>query len=544
VRRRRAAVSLSRVSRPSRIGASVIIAGGGPVGLALAVTLGKAGIPCVLVERQLQPSAIPKGQNLTARSVEHFYFWDCAAELHAARLLPPGFPIGGITAYENLASEYWYAPAGRETVADFYYERNERLPQYLTESVLRSRLRDLSPVTAMFGWTAVDFTESADGVRVTAVEDLNGERCEIQADYLVGCDGARSKVRERAGIGSAGADFDQRMVLAVFRSRDLHALVDRFPLRTTYRVLHPELKGYWRFFGRVDAAGTWFFHAPVRKDATAGNFDVRALIERAAGSPVACTFEHVGFWDLRINIADSYRRGRVFIAGDAAHSHPPYGAYGLNTGLEDAVNLGWKLAAVLRGWGGPRLLDSYAQERRPVFAETADVIAEGIAKDRAFLQRYSPHRDRGEFERAWSAMTGGDTAPAWYEPHYEGSPVVCGPAGTAPGVRGGHALQARPGHHLAPAMLSSGRNVFECLGGTFTLLALTGDPGPAAAFRAAARELRIPLRVVADTFDDQRASYGRRLILVRPDQYVAWADDRPPADPAAVLRRAAGAPAQ
>ena len=101
-----------------RIQASVVVVGGGPVGLALAATLGKARNPCVLLERCLEPSAIPKGQNLTARSLEHFYYWDCADELRAARLLPPGFPIGGITAYGSLAGEYWYAPAGREAVGD------------------------------------------------------------------------------------------------------------------------------------------------------------------------------------------------------------------------------------------------------------------------------------------------------------------------------------------------------------------------------------------------------------------------------------------
>jgi 4-hydroxyisophthalate hydroxylase len=524
------------------IAASVVIVGGGPVGLALAATLGRAGTRCVLVERQLKPSAVPKGQNLTARSLEHFYFWDCADQLHAARLLPPGFPIGGITAYENLASEYWYAPAGRETVADFYYERNERLPQYLTESVLRNRVRDLDSVTAMFGWSVTGVAAAADGVRVTAAEDPGGDRCEIEADYVVGCDGAHSAVREQAGIGSGGSDFDQRMVLAVFRSRELHRHLSRFPLRTTYRVLHPELKGYWFFFGRVDAAETWFFHAPVRKDATARNFDAHALIERAAGSAVACTFEHVGFWDLRIDIADAYRQGRAFIAGDAAHSHPPYGAHGLNTGLEDAVNLGWKLTAVLSGWGGPLLLDSYEQERRPVFAETGEVIAEGIAKDRAFLERYSPGRDRGEFERAWSGMTGGEMPGAWYEPHYEGSPVVWGPAGSACSVRGHHTFEARPGHHLAPAVLSSGRNVFEQLeSGAFTLIALAGHEEPVARTQAAARALRIPLRVIADNSGEARAAYGRRFILVRPDQHVAWAGDDLPADPATLLGRAVGA---
>ena len=353
------------MTEPRRISASVVIVGGGPVGLALAVTLGQAGVSCVLVERQREPSPIPRGQNLSARSLEHFYYWGCAAELRAARLLPAGFPIGGITAYQSLASEYWYAPAGRETVADFFYQRNERLPQYLTETVLRHRAGQLGSVTLLFGWSAVSVRQDDGGVRVTARQDSGAARCEIDADYLAGCDGAHSLVREQAGIASGGADFDQRMVLAVFRSPELDERLARFPLRTTYRVLHPELNGYWWFFGRVDPAGTWFFHAPVAKDATAASFDTHALIGRAAGSGVACDFQHVGFWDLRIDIADRYRQGRVFIAGDAAHSHPPYGAHGLNTGLEDAVNLGWKLAAVLHGWGGPDLLDSYTGRAPP-----------------------------------------------------------------------------------------------------------------------------------------------------------------------------------
>jgi 2-polyprenyl-6-methoxyphenol hydroxylase-like FAD-dependent oxidoreductase len=537
--------------------------GGGPVGLGLAATLGQAGIACVVLERRIEPSAIPKGQNLTARSVEHFYRWGCADELRAARVLPREFSIGGITAYESLAGQYWYAPPGREAVSDFYYQQHERLPQYLTESVLRARVRAFDSVRTLFGWSAVDFglADGGAGVRVTALEEASGAHFEIEGSYVVGCDGAHSMVREWAGIPSSGADFHQRMVLAVFRSSDLDARLERFPARTTYRVLHPELQGHWWFFGRVDA-GSWFFHAPVPQDATAATFDVRSLIERAAGSPVACAFQHVGFWDLRVDIAGTYHHGRVFIAGDAAHSHPPYGAYGLNTGLEDAVNLGWKLAAVLNGWGRPGLLDSYTQERRPIFAETGTAITEGIASDRAFLARYSPRRDRGEFERAWSRLTAGDTAPPSYEPHYEGSPIVWGPPGSACSVHGNHTVEARAGHHLAPVPLSSGRNIFQDLGPDYTLVALTrdlepadrqpadrqpadrqpADRQPAAGFEAAARDLGMPLRVLADTFAGQRTAYKRRLILVRPDQYVAWTADAPPANPTAILRRVTGNP--
>jgi 4-hydroxyisophthalate hydroxylase len=527
------------MNESGQIRTSVAIVGGGPVGLGLAAALGNAGIPTVLVERGHEASAIPKGQNLTARSLEHFYFWDCADQLRAARLLPPGFPIGGITAYESLAGKYWYAPPGRETVGDFYFQRAERLPQYLTESVLRNRVAALDSVVGMFGWSAADLCLEDGGVRVTALAD-SGQAREIQAAFVVGCDGVHSLVRDKAGITCSGADLGQRMVLAVFRSADLNGGLERFPTRTTYRVLHPELRGYWRFFGRVDPAQTWFFHAPVPADATTGALDMHALVEQAAGFPVACEFGYVGLWDMRVEIADTYQHGRAFIAGDAAHSHPPYGAYGLNTGLEDAVNLGWKLAAVLRGWAPPRLLDTYTAERRPILVETAQAITDGIADDRAFLERYSPQRDRSEFEQAWGGRTAGETAPASYEPHYEGSPIVWGPAGSTCSVRGHHAFEARAGHHLSPALLSSGRNVFEELGRDYTLIALTPDHAPVAAFQDAAHAMAMPLDVLVDTLDGGSTAYGCRYILVRPDQHVAWAGNQPPADPAELLRRVAG----
>jgi 4-hydroxyisophthalate hydroxylase len=562
------------MSSSRQVSTSVVVVGGGPVGLGLAAALGNAGIPTVLVESGQEPSTIPKGQNLTARSLEHFYFWDCADQLRAARLLPPGFPIGGITAYENLAGQYWYAPPGRETVGDFYFQRAERLPQYLTESVLRDRVAALNSVVGMFGWSATDVSLEDGGAsledggasledggasledggasledggasledggaRVTALAD-SGETCEIQAAFVVGCDGVHSLVRDQAGITCSGNDLGQRMVLAVFRSADLNRGLERFPARTTYRVLHPELHGYWRFFGRVDAAQTWFFHAPVPADATTGTLDMHAIVEQAAGFPVSCEFDYAGLWNMRVDIADTYQRGRAFIAGDAAHSHPPYGAHGLNTGLEDAVNLGWKLAAVLREWAPPALLDTYTAERRPISVQTAQAIIDGIAGDRAFLERYSPLRDRSEFEQAWGGLTVGEIAPASYEPHYEGSPIVWGPAGSTCGVRGHHAFEARAGHHLSPALLSSGRNVFEELGPAYTLIALTQDLAAVAAFREAARAMPMPLHVIVDTPEGGRAAYGCRYILVRPDQHVAWTGNQPPADPAKLLRRVAG----
>ena len=167
----------------------------------------------------------------------------------------------------------------------------------------------------------------------------------LEADYVVGCDGGHSTVRQQVGIERGGTDFDQLMVLAVIRSRELHEGFKRFPPRSTFRAMHPDLKGYWMFFGRVDLGESFFFHAPVPPDTTRDNYDFHGLMQRAAGFNFACEFDYVGFWDLRIAVAEKYQVGRVFIAGDAAHSHPPYGGYGLNSGLDDVANLGWKLAA-------------------------------------------------------------------------------------------------------------------------------------------------------------------------------------------------------
>lgn len=520
----------------------VIIVGGGPVGLGLAISLGQRGVDCVLVERRVEPQPIPKGQNLTQRTMEHFYFWHAEEALRRARTIPPEYGIGGLTAYGTLLGNYRYDWLQRELVRAYYFTANERLPQYATEAVLRARLAQLPSVRTLYGSVVRDLRQDPSGVAVE-IEGPDGERQTLRADYVVGCDGSHSLTRQAAGITQTLSDHDRRMVLLVFRSTELHELLKRYPGKSFYCVLHPDLKGYWRFFGRVDLGSTWFFHAPVPPGTTADNFDFRGLLHTALGAPFDFTMEHVGFWDLRFAIADTYRRGRIFVAGDAAHSHPPYGGYGVNTGLEDATNLGWKLAAAFGGWAGPNLLDSYDAERRPVFASTArDFIEKAIRSDKEFLEAYDPAHDRAAFEANWNMRAElARSEVGEFEPNYAGSPIVWGPPGAVSSASGSHVFAARAGHHLAPRMLSLGKNVFEELGDGFTLLALDAPEAAVRAFEATARQLAIPFKTIRDNGADGRASYLARLVLVRPDQFVAWAGNAGDSEPRRILERAIGA---
>lgn len=524
--------------------AQVIIVGGGPVGVGLAVDLAMRGISCVLVERRVGMHNIPRGQNLTQRTLERFYFWGCVDELRAQRLLPPHVPAAGVTAYRNLMSDHWHVFAGREAVGQYYFQKNDRMPQYLLEGVLRRKMDALPLAEQRFGWAARAIEQHADGVRLTIEHEAGDKRTEtLEADYIVGCDGGHSVVREQAGIKRGGSDFDQVMVLAVFRSREFsEGLNRRYDLLSTYRVLDPALNGYWQFFGRIDPEEGFFFHAPVPADTTRDNFDFAGLVHKVAGFKFACEFDHVGFWDLRVAVAEEYRKGRVFIAGDAAHSHPPYGGFGLNNGLEDIANLGWKLAARLKGYGGEALLDSYDLERRPVFRDIGEnFIANRIQWESEVINRHDPATDLEAFKRDWAEIkTGSGHIILNYEPNYEGSPVLFGPPGGVCQAKGEYMFRARPGHHIAPRKLTSGRDVFEEFGFEFALLAFGADDASVAAFERAAHELGMSLKIVRDTQAEGREDYEARLILVRPDQYVAWTGDAAPADAGAVLRKLLG----
>ena len=515
----------------------VIIGGGGPVGMGLAIDLGQRGVSVAVIERYPEPQLVPKGQNMTQRTLEHIDSWGCEPEMRAARIVPREVANGGLITYGTLLSDYSYDFLPRESVQSFYGQKVDRMPQYCTERVLRTRAAQLETLNIRYGWSFEALDQDKDGVTVNIGEHNGDGHVTLRGRYVVGCDGSRSRVRQAANITQTLSDHERKMVLLVFKSPELHNLLgERYSERAFYNALTPEFNGYWRFLGRVDGNSEWFYHAPVPPETTRDNTDFKNLLHEAVGKAFDLKITYVGFWDMRFALADRYRVGRILIAGDACHSHPPYGGYGINTGFEDARNLGWKLAATLKGWAGPGLLDSYDAERRPVFASTRDdFIQKFIEDDRAFLRSHTPDDDPTLFAEKWTARNQGASEVFAFEPNYEGSPIIGG-AGR-PSARGKHRFEACAGHHLAPRALSDQRTSYQALGTWFTLFDFAGGD-MADGFQAAAKTVGMHLDIVLDSFEGERRNYEAPIILVRPDGFVAWAGSE--GDATRILARAIG----
>jgi 4-hydroxyisophthalate hydroxylase len=521
----------------------VTIVGGGPVGLGLAIDLALRGVKSHVIERSTDLHSIPKGQNLTQRSGEHFQAWGISKAVRAASPIPHDYGNAGVVAYGTLMGEYSYDWFKRSAVNQFYSAENERLPQYELERVLRARAAELDEIQISYGCTATALDQNNDTVVAEFQNRETGTVSKIASQYLVGCDGARSFVRESSCIEQNIDPHDKYMVLLVFKSPELDTLLTKkYPGKSIYNTLAPELDGYWQFLGRVTLEGTFFFHAPVPSDTTTENFDFHTYLQKAIGAEFEIEFQHIGFWDLRIAVAKSYQKGRIFIAGDAAHSHPPYGGFGVNNGFEDARNLSWKLAAKLNGWAGEKLLVSYSQERQPVFASTSkDFIARMIQDDRAFCNAFAPDKDISAFQAAWAERaTGGNKDVTQYLPNYAGSPIVCGETGGTSGATGEHLFKARAGHHLAPLRDVADMPVIEASNAGFSLLDFGANSKLRRDYSAAAKKMNVPLSVHSIPPFQAGNPYKAELILLRPDGFVAWVGDIPAEGAEETLRRACG----
>src|SRR5262245_34872711 len=346
--------------RPMRpVETEVLVVGAGPVGLVLAIALGQAGVRCTLVERKPAPQFLPKMERCNARTMEIFRRMGLAAKVRAAGLRADApmdvYIVEAMNRAPLLRLPYPSVEEARRQVHDGGpLEPYQLISQYTLEPLLKAEAEKIADV--QYGNEFISFQQNEQGV-VAHTKNKT-----IHARYLVGCDGGGSIVRQQLGIKLQGEGDILRLRQALYRCDELF---DRIPLGSgPGRGRHYHVAdAHSTFLIMQDSTRHWTLHAVVERDA-----DMAPQFERTIGAPVKYEMLYVGEWKQNLLVAERFQEGRVFLAGDAVHLMIPTGGLGMNSGVGDAIDLAWKLAGTLRGWGGPRLLDAYEAERRPIGA--------------------------------------------------------------------------------------------------------------------------------------------------------------------------------
>jgi 2-polyprenyl-6-methoxyphenol hydroxylase-like FAD-dependent oxidoreductase len=528
----------------------VLIAGAGPVGLAAAIELGRRGIRCMVVERNERVGLSPRAKTTNVRTREHLRRWGIADVLRAASPVGPDYPCTVVFATRMNGPElarFENAVNGSRERNDLYSEEGQWVPQYVLEEVLRQKACSLPGVTITFNTEFTSFSET--GRRVVSVIKnlLSGETTTTSSAYVIGADGARSVIRECMGASMIGTQVSLQNYNTIFHAPEL-ATRQRHGKAIMYWMVNEEVPSV---LGPLDEKGLWSFTATKLP----GNVDPAML------DPIDLIRRGTGLRDLKIEvvanfswvahqlIADRYQSDRVFLAGDSCHLHPPFGGFGMNMGIADAVDLGWKIAATLQGWGGPELLGTYQLERRRVHERTTaesvlnygalgnQLVRPGIEEGGATGE--ATRNEVGEIIRA-TKMREFKTLGVVLGYRYE-SPIIIAEDGDPPledvVV---YVPSAYPGC-LAPHLwLRDGSSLYDHFGEGFTLLVTEGEPSAAAPLVEAAQALGLPLQVLSPGDARLRLRYESRFALIRPDQHVAWRGDAIPADGHALLSRVAG----
>lgn len=542
---------------------AVIVIGGGPCGLMLAIELGRRGVPVILLEDKTSPARFPAANATQARTMEHYRRLGFAEKVRGQGL-PADYPTDiayftRFTRHELARFSLPSARAAREIVRTLTgswsaAELPHRVSQMFVEDVLRAEATACPSVSIRPGWRMAAVRDTGTGVEVDAKHE--GGRTTLRAAYAMGADGGSSTTRKGLGysyVGESGVTRDfmgGRMFAIHYRSSKLYDVIP-----------HPRAWMYWTvngdrrsFMASVNGRDQFNFHTQLRpgESENISDSEAKAMFHTALAAPLDIAIIARSAWNAGYTlVAEKFQRGRVFLGGDAAHLFTPAGGLGYNTAVEDAVNLGWKLSAVLKGWGGPALLDSYESERQAI-ARRNTTYARGFADSLGLFVPPPELEDEGPAGEAARKLTGDhfnhharfefNIPGITFGGRYDGSPIVV-PDGTAPPPDAPNSYQPTgcPGGRAPHLWLGDGRSLYDALGFEFTLLQLGGKPAGAAGFRAAAEAMNVPLSVVPVAGDEARDLYGADLALIRPDQIVAWRGNAS-SEAAAVLRRAAGHP--
>jgi 2-polyprenyl-6-methoxyphenol hydroxylase-like FAD-dependent oxidoreductase len=548
-------------SRTTEISVPVLVVGGGTVGLYLAIELGYHGVPCLLVTESETTSTHPKGSTVNARSMEHLRRLGAASDVRRLGIPPDhNTDITFITRFTGYELARLDMPSSNDKIANpgpwghtlLTPEPIHRANQMYLEPVLRRHADAYESTTLRFGWRMTAFTQLADRVEAEIENVATGARHKVVADYLVGCDGANGMIRRRLGFKYGGRTpsgdkfYDGRMLSLYVNAPRIYDVMN-FPVSWHYLTMNPDTR---MDCISLDCKGEFVILAQIAPDQPLDSIDTRALFHRAVGCDIGAEVVSVQEWWAGLAlVTDHYSQDRVFLAGDSVHLFTPTGGFGFNTGIDDAANLAWKLAAVVHGWGGPKLLSSYETERRPIgvrnttesgeLAEQAgaleipahieDETAQGAAERAAFGSQLAKFRE--EFASLGIQLGA----------RYDDSPIVIGDGTPRPrddpkiytpsGVPGGRAPHYWIGER---------ESLFDRFGPGFTLLRLGPDAPRAEGFGRTAAARGIPFETVTVNEPGIAGLYERRLALVRPDQHIAWRGDSAPSDPGRVLDIVAG----
>lgn len=520
---------------PPQARTQVLVVGAGPVGLALALELGLRGVEVTVVEERSRAGAQPRAKTTNVRSMTHMRRWGIAGALRDAAPLPRDYPTDVVFATALFGRQLALMPnalAGAKRRDPRFPEPAQWAPQYIVEGVMRERIRALPTVRLLSATSFVEASQDGAGVRATLRELASGKTRILRADYLVGADGARSRVREVIGARMEGEHAFAHNFNVVLRIPELERRPPA-PRAIMYWIVNSTSPGV---LSPLDRGGLWAFGIMLPPGVREMPDEaILARVAAAIGRPMEMEIVIRDVWAAHRLIATRYRNGRIFLAGDACHLHPPFGGYGMNLGLADGVDLGWKLAATIAGWGGKALLDSYETERRPVHQRTIAEAVANYAVLSAHLVKANLDEDSTEGEQARAEVKDQIVATKTREfytlgvvlgSRYEHSPVIVDDGSSPPAE---HHEKFEPSAHpgcLAPhAWLADGSSLYDRLGPGFTLLQLDDDADHGAAIAAAAAKAGIPLKRLDLRAERLRDLYGAPLALVRPDQFVAWRGD-------------------
>jgi 2-polyprenyl-6-methoxyphenol hydroxylase-like FAD-dependent oxidoreductase len=526
----------------------VLIVGGGPVGLALAADLGLRGVDCLLIEQGEGPADHPRASALNARSMEFMRRYGVAAAVRAASA-PEDFPhtalyCTSLNGYEIARIERPHHGGSGATAES--PERPQRCNQLWLDPILRELAASQKSVALRYRCAFEALREEASHVLVSARDLKNNEPLAIAAQYVVDCSGGHSPIRRAFDIDMNGSAYVGHNLSIFVRAPELW---QHHPLGKAALITFVEPVGLWRNLVILDGrelyrlgiSGTEYFDAPEKVDAD-------RLFTEVVGKEVPHQVISVRRWTARNVVAERYRVGRVLLAGDAAHLNHPASGLGLNTGLGDAVDLAWKLEAVLAGWGSSGLLDSYEIERHPVGVRNVGHASMTYDTDRT----RKPHpeiamdtpagaaarRSMGEAivrTQTLKYLTDGIALGYRYQP----SPICWGEAAPAPPLTvSEYHPTAYPGSRAPHAWLPDGRSILDAFGKGFVLLRFDGAESTPIERAFAARSVPLATLRVADPAI--AALYERALVLVRPDGHVAWRADAPPDDSLALADRVRG----